>query len=55
MTGSQRHTIFVALDKDSPVLTGIYLSPGPDFRVRGNGFDAPRLQWGPGGQKPQLG
>lgn len=43
MTGSQRHTIFVALgSKDSPVLTRIYLSPGPDFRVcDGNGFDAP--------------
>ncbi len=44
MTGSDRHTIFVALGdatkKDPPVITKIYLSSGPDFRVcDGNGFD----------------
>lgn len=41
MTGSDRHTIFVALGKkDSAVTSKIYLTPG-DFKVcDGNGFDA---------------
>ena len=44
MTGSDRHTIFVALGdakKDTTVITKIYLSSGPEFQVcDGNGFDA---------------
>lgn len=45
MTGSDRHTIFVALGdatrKDPPIITKIYLKSGPDFKVcDGNGFDA---------------
>src|SRR5713226_4610804 len=41
MTGSDRHTIFVALGKkDSAVTSNIYLTPG-DFQVcDGNAFDA---------------
>jgi hypothetical protein len=41
MTGSDRHTIFLALGKkDSAVTSNIYLTPG-DFRVcDGNAFDA---------------
>lgn len=39
MTGSHRHTIFVALGKNEAVKTNIYLTEG-DFRVcDGNGFD----------------
>lgn len=39
MTGSHRHTIFVALGKKGAVKTNIYLTEG-DFRVcDGNGFD----------------
>lgn len=45
MTGSDRHTIFVALGDANPknpvtITTKIYLSSGPEFRVcDGNGFD----------------
>ena len=41
MTGSERHTIFVGLDRTgSKVTTRIYLRPGYDFAVcDGNGFD----------------
>jgi hypothetical protein len=39
MTGSSRHTIFVALGKNDSVKTAIYLTEG-DFQVcDGNGFD----------------
>jgi len=39
MTGSDRHTIFVALGKDSSVISKIYLTPG-EFQVcDGNAFD----------------
>lgn len=45
MTGSDRHTIFVALGKNGLVTTNIYLVPPPpgstEFQVcDGNGFDA---------------
>jgi hypothetical protein len=42
LTGSNRHTIFVALgNKNNPVISNIWLSPGADFRVcDGNGLDA---------------
>ena len=42
MTGSNRHTIFVALGKKTAAVTSrIYLMPGEEFRVcDGNGFDA---------------
>ena len=40
MTGSDRHTIFVALGRDGSVTSRIYLTPG-DFQVcDGNAFDA---------------
>ena len=41
MTNSDRHTIFVALDKSGKFTqTNIYLKPGYDFKVcDGNGFD----------------
>jgi hypothetical protein len=40
MTGSNRHTIFVALGKNGAVKTKIYLTEG-DFQVcDGNGFDS---------------
>ncbi len=41
MTGSERHTIFVALgDKNNQVTSKIYLMPAEDFRVcDGNAFD----------------
>jgi len=38
---TSRHTIFVALGKNSGITTNIYLVPGSDFSVcDGNGFDA---------------
>jgi hypothetical protein len=41
LTGSDRHTIFVALGKNSTVTSRIYLTPAADFRVcDGNAFDA---------------
>jgi hypothetical protein len=41
LTGSQRHTIFVALGKNDTVTSRIYLTPALDFEVcDGNGFDA---------------
>ncbi|OFV99861.1 MAG: hypothetical protein A3F68_02830 [Acidobacteria bacterium RIFCSPLOWO2_12_FULL_54_10] len=41
MTGSNRHTIFVALNNRDGVASRIYLIPAADFRVcDGNGFDA---------------
>ncbi len=42
MTKSDRHTIFVAVDKTGRLkTTNIYLQPGYDFKVcDGNGFDA---------------
>jgi hypothetical protein len=41
LTSSNRHTIFVGLgSKNSAVITNIWLSPGPEFRVcDGNGLD----------------
>jgi hypothetical protein len=41
LTGSQRHTIFVALGRTGTVTSRIYLTPAADFQVcDGNGFDA---------------
>src|ERR1700720_338549 len=41
MTGSDRHTIFVALGKKgSAVTSNIYLTPGPFQVCDGNAFDA---------------
>jgi hypothetical protein len=41
LTGSNRHTIFVALGRNGSVTSRIYLTPGDDFRVcDGNAFDA---------------
>ena len=40
LTGSERHTIFVALNSRGDVSSKIYLVPGDDFRVcDGNAFD----------------
>jgi hypothetical protein len=40
MSGSDRHTIFVALGKNEQVTSRIYLTPGEDFQVcDGNAFD----------------
>jgi hypothetical protein len=39
MTGSHRHTIFVALGKNTAVKTKIYLTEGPFEVCDGNGFD----------------
>jgi hypothetical protein len=40
MTGSNRHTIFVALGKTGGVTSKIYLTPAEDFKVcDGNAFD----------------
>ena len=40
LTGSNRHTIFVALNSRGDVSSKIYLVPGDDFRVcDGNAFD----------------
>jgi hypothetical protein len=40
LTGSERHTIFVALNSRGGVSSKIYLVPGDDFRVcDGNAFD----------------
>ena len=41
LTGSQRHTIFVALGRTGTVTSRIYLTPALDFQVcDGNAFDA---------------
>jgi hypothetical protein len=40
MTGSNRHTIFVALGKNAEVTSRIYLTPGPFQVCDGNAFDA---------------
>jgi hypothetical protein len=40
MTGSNRHTIFVALGKNAEVTSRIYLTPGPFEVCDGNAFDA---------------
>jgi hypothetical protein len=40
MTGSDRHTIFVALGKRASVASRIYLAPGPFDVCDGNAFDA---------------
>lgn len=40
MTGSNRHTIFVALGKNADVTSRIYLTPGPFQVCDGNAFDA---------------
>jgi hypothetical protein len=40
MTGSDRHTIFVALGKRDAVTSKIYLTPGPFAVCDGNAFDA---------------
>ena len=40
LTGSNRHTIFVALGKNSSVTSNIYLTPGPFTVCDGNAFDA---------------
>ena len=41
LTGSERHTIFVALGKTGTVTSRIYLTPAADFQVcDGNAFDA---------------
>jgi hypothetical protein len=40
LTGSGRHTIFVALGKDSTVRSNILLTPGPFAVCDGNAFDA---------------
>jgi hypothetical protein len=40
MTGSNRHTIFVALGKNAAVTSRIYLTPGPFEVCDGNAFDA---------------
>jgi len=42
LTGSERHTIFVALGKQSSVTSRIYLTPGPFEVCDGNAFDAAR-------------
>ena len=39
MTGSERHTIFVALGKQAEVTSRIYLTPGPFQVCDGNAFD----------------
>jgi hypothetical protein len=39
MTGSNRHTIFVALGKNAEVTSRIYLTPGPFEVCDGNAFD----------------
>ena len=40
LTGSDRHTIFVALGKNAAVTSNIYLTPGPFAVCDGNAFDA---------------
>src|SRR5438309_5867115 len=40
LTGSDRHTIFVALGKNASVTSRIYLTPGPFQDCDGNAFDA---------------
>lgn len=54
MTGSNRHTIFVALNSRGGVSSKIYLVPGQDFRVcDGNAFDN---AWGCEGEDlPRIG
>ena len=42
LTGSERHTIFVGLGKQSKVTSNIYLAPGPFGVCDGNAFDAAR-------------
>ena len=39
LTGSDRHTIFVGLGKNSSVTSNIYLAPGPFSVCDGNAFD----------------
>lgn len=40
LTGSERHTIFVALSKQAEATSRIYLTPGPFEVCDGNAFDA---------------
>jgi hypothetical protein len=42
LTGSERHTIFVGLGKQSKVTSNIYLAPGSFGVCDGNAFDAAR-------------
>jgi hypothetical protein len=47
LTGSERHTIFVALNSRGDVSSKIYLVPGDDFRVcDGNAFDPAIIESG---------